>query len=281
MSRWRKSDLARLELETHEYPRRGLMQTNARNMLRRLAPPLILDLYRKIRNQAIRKGTRRESPTTDENPELPKLPWRDAVGGMWDEIGRLQLEFMVSQGLLPYHPLLDVGCGSLRGGVHFARYLRDGHYYGIDAQQWLLDAGVQFELPRAGLGNRRVHLLCRDDFLVSEFGTIFDFAIAQSLFTHLTWNSILRCLCNISGVLGPAGRFFATFFEDLDGTHQTSPLSHGPTGTVSYPDRDPYHYPFSVLTELAQRSGLTAQYIGEWNHPRGQMMMALSLLRQA
>jgi len=221
------------------------------------------------------------SPTTDEYPESPKLPWRDAVGGMWDEIGRLQLEFMISQGLQPNHMLLDVGCGSLRGGVRFARYLDDGHYYGIEAQQWLLDAAVQFELPRAGLGDRRVHLLCRDDFLVSEFGTMFDFAIAQSLFTHLTWNSILRCLCNINRVLTPAGRFFTTIFEDLDGTHQAIPLSHGPTGIVSYPDRDPYHYPFSVCIELAQRSGLTVQYIGEWNHPRGQMMIAFSLPRLA
>ena len=33
---------------------------------------------------------------------------RDFVGGMWVELGRLQLEFLKHQGLLPAHSLLDV-----------------------------------------------------------------------------------------------------------------------------------------------------------------------------
>ncbi len=41
---------------------------------------------------------------------------RDMVGGMWEEIGRLQFEFLRARGLKPSHRLLDIGCGSLRGG---------------------------------------------------------------------------------------------------------------------------------------------------------------------
>ena len=213
--------------------------------------------------------------STDPAPR--QMPWRDAVGGMWNEIGALQLEFMVSKGLSPHHYLLDVGCGSLRGGVHFVGYLENSHYYGIDAQQWLLDAATQFELPRAGLADRQVQLLCRDDFLVSEFGTKFDFAIAQSLFTHLSWNSIMRCLINVRGVLHDRSLFFATFFEEQDGSHQASSLRHEPTGVLTFPDRDPYHYSFDVFVELGRRLGLTARHIGDWNHPRGQKMMVFSL----
>lgn len=219
------------------------------------------------------------SPGTRQQPK--KKPWRDAVGGMWDEIGSLQLEFIISRGLLPHHFLLDVGCGSLRGGIHFISYLEDGHYFGIEAQQWLLDAATQFELPQAGLAERQINLLCRDDFLVSKFGVEFDFAIAQSLFTHLPWNSILRCLQNVHGVLRPGGQFYATFFEDQDGRHQISRLRHLPTGVETFPDKDPYHYPFDVFIELGRRVGLVTQYIGDWNHPHGQMMMVFSLPPQA
>jgi len=37
---------------------------------------------------------------------------RHIIGGMWDEIGQLQLDYMKSQGLKPYDKLLDIGCGA-------------------------------------------------------------------------------------------------------------------------------------------------------------------------
>ena len=69
----------------------------------------------------------------DQHPARPKIPnmskinrynrqltqeqinagiHRDMVGGMWDEIGRLQFEFLRARGLKPNHRLLDIGCGS-------------------------------------------------------------------------------------------------------------------------------------------------------------------------
>lgn len=191
---------------------------------------------------------------------------------MWDEIGRLQFDYLVSRGLRHEHRFLDLGCGCLRAGVHFVPYLADGHYYGIDKKQSLLEAGRE-ELADAGLAERRVHLLCRDDFDCSGFGVRFDFAIAQSVFTHLTWNSILRCLVEMQAVLAPEGRFYATFFEDVDGSHKTSTIAHEPGGIVTYPDRNPYHYEFSVFEDLASRTGLVVEHIGPWNHPRAQYLM--------
>lgn len=40
----------------------------------------------------------------------------EAVGGDWEKIGKLQFEFLVSRGLRPHHRMLDIGCGTLRGG---------------------------------------------------------------------------------------------------------------------------------------------------------------------
>ena len=30
--------------------------------------------------------------------------------------------------------LIDIGCGALRGGVHFVRHLDPGHYFGMDSE---------------------------------------------------------------------------------------------------------------------------------------------------
>ncbi len=213
----------------------------------------------------LRRGGRNSQPSQS-------TPWRNAVGGLWDEVGRLQLDFLVTHGLLPSHNLVDVGCGSLRGGVHFIRYLDDGHYHGIDSQAWLLDAGVSRELPLYGLSSRTVRLLCRDDFDLTGFGTVFDFAIAQSVFTHLPWNGIFQCLYQVERALAPQGRFFATFFEAPPGAVTAEPRTHTPGGIVTYLERDPFHYSFDILEDLAHRVGLRAVYHGGWEHPRGQRM---------
>src|SRR5690606_28186794 len=121
---------------------------------------------------------------------------REVIGGLWDEMGRLQFEFMLAHGLQARHRLLDLGCGSLRGGVHFVRYLDPGHYHGLDNNQSLLDAGYDIELAAAGLQDRlpRGNLACSIDFEVPVDDGYFDFGIAQSLFTHMSFNSIRRCL---------------------------------------------------------------------------------------
>jgi SAM-dependent methyltransferase len=202
--------------------------------------------------------------------------WRDNVGGLWNEIGQLQFDFMLLQGLKPEHRFLDVGCGCFRGGVHFIKYLDEGNYYGVDKNQDLLTNGIQMELSVAGLDQKRINVLCRDDFLFSEFNTQFDFAIAQSVFTHLNWNTIVRCLSEIKKVLAPTGNFFATFFEDQDGSHIITPILHARGDVLTYSYKDPFHYTFEVFKEIAKRLKLQVKYIGEWNHPRDQRMMVFT-----
>jgi len=59
-------------------------------------------------------------------------PHREYVGGMWEEIGTLQFNFLLSRGLKPESYLLDIGCGSLRLGVKAIPYLERSHYLGIE-----------------------------------------------------------------------------------------------------------------------------------------------------
>jgi SAM-dependent methyltransferase len=202
--------------------------------------------------------------------EIEAKEHRNLVGGLWDEIGELQLNFLKDQGLQPQHRLVDVGCGALRGGVHFIRYLDPGCYYGIDINRSLIDAGRQ-ELEEQHLAARGPNLLVDDNFAVNRFDVSFDFALAVSLFTHLPMNHIVRCLVEVRTALAPGGRFFASYFEAPACAH-LQPLRHATGGIVTRYDADPFHHAFDELAWLASIAGLRAQRIGKWAHPRGHSM---------
>lgn len=209
---------------------------------------------------------------------------RGWVGGMWEEMGRLQLNFLRERGLEPHHDFLDVGCGALRAGIHFIRYLEPDRYCGLDLSAWMLAAG-RVEADRAGLAAEHFRLHVTDEFDASVFGRSFDFALAQSVFTHVSINSVLVCLRQVERVLRPGGRFFATFFHSPAGTRACLqdgrperlvwPRPDGPPA-ITYPDRDPFHYGYDVFEWLCEGSDLEPELFGVWGSPRGQSMLVFT-----
>ncbi|MEE4212745.1 MAG: class I SAM-dependent methyltransferase [Parvularcula sp.] len=206
---------------------------------------------------------------------------RVAIGGLWQELGALQLSFLKARGLRTTDRLLDLGCGSLRGGVHYVGYLNPGRYYGLDLSQALLDAGYNIELAQAGLQDRcpKENLLADDNFRAERFGVEFDKAIAVSVFTHMSLNKIRQALEKLAPVMRPGGVFYATTFECPEDRLTGDPLVHGEITT--YPDRDPYHYRPSDLEHAAKGLPFRVRRIGDWGHPRGQFMTAFERLAEA
>ena len=196
----------------------------------------------------------------------------------WDYLGQLQLDYLVEQGLKPEHYLLDVGCGPLRAGVHFIGYLEPGHYAGIDKRAATLERAADVELPRRGLEGKAPLLVVNSNFEFSKLGKTFDYAIAQSVFTHLPLNSIMRCLVEMSRVLRPDGRFYATIYENPQGKTYLGEIQQSER-VVSYPDRDKYHYDLDTLRAACQGTGLTLSYEGDWGHPDNQKMILFTLDR--
>jgi SAM-dependent methyltransferase len=198
---------------------------------------------------------------------------RRAVGGvgpMWDRIADLQFEFMTGAGLRPEHFLLDIGCGSLRGGSRFIPYLDPGRYFGVDRSRELIETGLAEEIDPQVRGAKRPTVAVMEDFGFERLGQRFDFALAQSLFTHLPLNDIMRCLVNVARVLEPGGRFYATFFENPD-KRNVDPIAQAVT--ESYYDADPYHYDVDTLSCVCRGTGLELEHVGDWGHPRGQRML--------
>lgn len=199
---------------------------------------------------------------------------RKFVGGLWDEMGALQFDFLVeSGGLTPDMTLLDLGCGSLRGGVRFVEYLNPGNYYGLDLNESLVEAGYTVEIPRAGLEGRleRDHLRVTDDFDATPFGVSFDRVIAVSVWSHLPFNHIQRSLYEVSRVLEPEGSFYTSFFV-ADEARLMQPVDHEPGGVTTHRDRDPFHYLWEDILYACRPFDLGAELVGDWNHPRDQQM---------
>ena len=191
---------------------------------------------------------------------------RGYVGGRWEQIGRLQFDFMVARGLKSGDTLVDVGCGSVRGGRLFIPYLDRGNYLGIDRNNWLIQAGLKREIPRDVVKAKSPEFVVSESFEFFKFSKRADFALAQSLFPHLHEEDILLCLNNLCEFLRPGGVFLATF--DLPGTSGPGHMNPSTSG-----DHKPFSYDIAFMEELGRRTGWVPTYIGDWGHPRGQVMM--------
>ena len=203
---------------------------------------------------------------------------RAYVGGAWDEIGSLELAFLQSKGLNHTHKLLDVGCGALRGGVHFVRFLEARHYFGIDLNPHLLDAGHEKELDDM-LRQKcpRSHLRATANFDATPFGVSFDYALAVSVWTHLPMQAIEGSLRQVAAVLArPHGVFYATFYacpENAPLTKRILQFRSGSESITSHGDRDWFHQKASSIRKAARKAGLRMRYLGDWGHPRQQLML--------
>ncbi len=213
-------------------------------------------------------------PAAVEPEDPDRAPHRLAAGGHWSESGVWQFEFLRRQGLTSGDYVLDVGCGSLAGAVHLLPFLDEHHYYGLERDQALIDAGVRIELPRAGISPDRGRFVINDTFELNGIPQPVDVAIANSLFSSLPFNGVARCIAGVVRKLKPSGRFYATWIENPDAAN-FEPIVHS-NGVTTYPDREPYHYPFDLIEQVCRSLGATVDRLAESTHPRGESVLVIS-----
>lgn len=133
----------------------------------------------------------------------------------YDVVSALQFNLLTFLGLRENHLLLDLGCGSLRGGRLFIPYLQSGHYFGIEPNRWLIDDGITHEIGADLIDIKKPNFSHNDDFNLNVFGSdsYFDFILAQSIFSHAGISQISHCLASVKKVLNPSGLLVATFGE--------------------------------------------------------------------
>lgn len=200
---------------------------------------------------------------------------RELIGGMWDEVGEWQFNLLNSEGLRPHHRLLDVGCGSFRGGVRFVEFLDAGNYFGFDLSRQLIEAGYAREIEAGGLAGKlpKQNLCVTGDFSCEVFGGGFDYAIAVSVFTHLPLNHWRVALERLAPQMKPGGLFYATYFPCPEDAAFAQDISHEGAGVVSHATSDPYHCRVFDVVHLARGLPWKADALDVRNHARGQKVL--------
>jgi len=144
---------------------------------------------------------------------------------LWKMKREFQREFLTNAGLRPDQSLLDVGCGTLRGGVPLITYLLPGRYCGIDVRAEALE-GARRELALTGLESKHPRLVHSPDLATLDLGRRFDFVWAFSVLIHMSDEVLDGCLTGIGRHLASDGVFFANvkYGKRRDGNWQGFPL---------------------------------------------------------
>ncbi|KAJ3683762.1 hypothetical protein LUZ60_013989 [Juncus effusus] len=165
-------------------------------------------------------------------PELLVEEHHSNYGEPWAG-GRDVFVFLASAtNLSPSDRVLEVGCGTLRVGRHFIRYLDTSHFHCLERDPLSLMAAFLYELPSDGLITKRPLIIRGEDMDFSKFGDNFfyDLIYASAVFLHmpdkLVWIGIER----LANRLRPdKGRIFVShnikFCSRLGGEECTRRLS--------------------------------------------------------
>lgn len=142
---------------------------------------------------------------------LPAAARRHAIVGsarLWKMKREFQIAFLKNHGLEPSSLLLDLGCGTLRGGVPMIEFLDVGHYTGVDVRPESMVEAIK-ELDESGLEPKQPNLICVRDVSQLRLEERFDMIWAFSVLIHLSDDRLRGVLHFVSDHLTDDGRFFA------------------------------------------------------------------------
>ena len=127
---------------------------------------------------------------------------------LWKMKQEFQINFLKEQGLKPDEKLVDIGCGTLRGGIPLIKYLDAGNYYGLEVRENVLNEGKK-ELEEEKLNVKNPVLIHFNDFDELNFDTKLDKAFAFSVLIHLEDKIAEKCFAFVNRNLTENGVFYA------------------------------------------------------------------------
>lgn len=174
----------------------------------------------------------------------------------YDLVSAMSFGLLTVCGLRQHHKLLDIGCGSLRLGRLLIPYLNAENYIGLEPNEWLIEDGIRNEVG-ASLVEKRSPTFVISEGLESLASDVqFDYAIAQSIFSHTAPDLLERWIQDVSLRLSGQGVLFATVLEgevECEGN-----------GWI-YPEC--VEYRLETVAAIAQKYGLEFEVLS-WYHPR-------------
>jgi SAM-dependent methyltransferase len=188
----------------------------------------------------------------------------DLVGGDPATMGPWQLDLLQRFGLRPHHQILDIGCGTLRGGLHLIQYLDVGHYTGIDPLPELIDAGRRLCVT-AALDDKEPRLGDLDLLCLETPNNVprFDYILTQSVLNHIDAETVLQVIDVVDKTLAPSGIWVGSaLFCAADSPSFSSPHPRRPREWTRVTHSLP------MIQGDLQRRGLCLALHPEILHPR-------------
>src|SRR5947207_10932254 len=140
----------------------------------------------------------------------------------YDLVAAMAFNLLTTLGLRQHHSLLDIGCGSLRIGRILIPYLNRGKYFGVEPNEWLVDEGIRRELGETLVEIKRPTFFFSDSpDTITQAKVAFDFALAQSIFSHCGLDLIKGWLSAISRSMADDAVLVATFLIGEEDSAQT------------------------------------------------------------
>jgi SAM-dependent methyltransferase len=181
-----------------------------------------------------------------EGPEsVPEPNGGSAGSGEWI------FDLLEREGVRPTDRVLHLGPASVAVTERWHSFLDENHYVRL-----VNDASL------FGLG--------------AEAGA-FDVAIADSVFGWRPFNAVAKCIASMVRRLQPSGRLYATWYENADPAN-FEPIVQ-PGGMTTYPDSEPYHYPFALIANVCEAVGATVERGSSAGHPGGESLLVISRRR--
>ena len=119
-----------------------------------------------------------------------------------------QIKFLKDVGLTPEDYLLDIGCGTLVGGIPIIHYLEKSHYYGIETRSSVLEEARK-ELLESKL-THKMPVLLSEDISSVNIERKFNYVWAHAVLIHLKNEILEDCFAFVSNHLSEQGKFYAT-----------------------------------------------------------------------
>jgi cyclopropane fatty-acyl-phospholipid synthase-like methyltransferase len=126
----------------------------------------------------------------------------------WRAMRKFQITFLRQQGLKPSDTFLDLGCGTLRGGIPVIEFLDADRYVGLDVREEAL-AEARAELERYKLTDKHPDLLDSSDFGTLHTDKRFDKAWAFAVLIHMPDEVVTRAFQWVGAHVKPEGVYFA------------------------------------------------------------------------
>jgi cyclopropane fatty-acyl-phospholipid synthase-like methyltransferase len=183
---------------------------------------------------------------------------RSAVGPAehYDLIAAMTFGLLTSLGLRENHHLLDIGCGSLRVGRLLIPYLGIARYTGIEPNGKAIETGLKLHVGAELQAIRKPVLVTSSDpgaVPKPPSGRPFDFAFAQSVFSHTGPDLLAGWLEGVAPMLSESGVLAATYVPGAD--------NHQPGWTEEF-----FTYSEETMRSMASAAGLGFRPI-DWRHP--------------